>query len=202
MTDYFKCPVCAKSTPLGHIDFHRLDPEDLFIIQERESQGRARGFKVTSERPGFNDGKVLEGFKQRMMNLLNVMIKREIVGEKELRQLNTEAIGDLKEKNEHLEYEKEELKDEVELKKKKIKELKDKAGGLKERLETVRYELEEEKEESENVLRSLENLIDEVKKLMEILDYHMYERGEEDKELREAMEGVNGEVVFIEDEVV
>jgi len=43
---YFKCPIWAKTTPLGVLEIP--DEEGLFTIQERESAGR-RGFPKVDE---------------------------------------------------------------------------------------------------------------------------------------------------------
>jgi len=45
--EYFKCPICGKTTPLDVLDIPE-DEEGLFTIQQREAAGRG-GFPTVGE---------------------------------------------------------------------------------------------------------------------------------------------------------
>ena len=65
---YFKCPICAKTTPLDVLEIP--DEEGLFTIQERESAGR-RGFPKVDEYDVLDSGEeeLIAEFAERIKYL-------------------------------------------------------------------------------------------------------------------------------------
>lgn len=65
---YFKCPICAKTTPLDVLEIP--DDEGLFTIQERESAGR-RGFPKVDEYDvlGSSEEELIVEFAERIKYL-------------------------------------------------------------------------------------------------------------------------------------
>ncbi len=49
--EYYTCPICARSIPLGYMRLPLVDPRDLGRIQTRECGGRAMGFRKIDDVP-------------------------------------------------------------------------------------------------------------------------------------------------------